>query len=160
MLSVTNCIEINSKYLEFTQALCGSNDENSGISMGLEGAWGILLLVSLLWIALSCCMCQSIKHSQQVRYGRVELAEIEQSDMSSTTSIENPNQIVKIWVLLGKPFFQCDDHEIKRVKKEVRDNIAACLDIPPKYVCVTSASPNEDGLLVICMPISPNMCQR
>ena len=57
------------RYDAVRRALCpaGGDDDRSCVATGLEGLWAALFLVSLCWFPLALCMCQAIKHAQQVR---------------------------------------------------------------------------------------------
>ncbi len=137
--SVGDCAGINSKYEKLREVLCGGG--TPGIATGLEGAWGVLFVVSLLWIPLLFCMCQAKKHADQVRYGRLEL----RSDMLEKDHIET-GDTVNVRILLGAPYNNVAVNKVARICMEVQDRLAIGTDIPPKYFKVTSPGANNSIL--------------
>uniref|UniRef100_A0A7S0MSJ9 Uncharacterized protein n=1 Tax=Cryptomonas curvata TaxID=233186 RepID=A0A7S0MSJ9_9CRYP len=145
--SVGDCASINSQYEKLKEVLCGGG--NPGIATGLEGAWGVLFVVSLLWIPLLFCMCQAKKHADQVRYGRLELrADMLEKDQPVT------GDTVNVRILLGAPFNNVADNKVARICMEVQDRLAMVADIPPKYFKVTSQGANNSIFpLDICVQL-------
>ncbi len=137
--SVGNCAGINSRYVKLMEVMCGGG--NPGIATGLEGAWGVLFVVSLLWIPLLFCMCQAKKHADQVRYGSLEL----RADRLEKDQPEIGEK-VNVRILLGAPFNNVAVHKVARICMEVQDRLAVGADIPPKYFKVTSPGANNSIL--------------
>jgi hypothetical protein len=146
--SVADCAGINSQYEKLREALCGGG--TPGIATGLEGTWGILFVVSLIWIPLLFCMCQAKKHTDQVRYGSSELQvgmPVLEMDQPAT------GDIVKVRILLGVPFNKTSLNKVARICMEVQDRLATGADIPPKYFKVTSPGANNSTLQARYLPI-------
>ena len=153
-------IAINSHYEKVKEALCGGG--TPGVATGLEAAWGVLFVVSLLWIPLLFCMCQATKHADQGRHGglnSLEFPEVHEDIQKET------GDTVNVRILLGEPFNKAvankaEASEVARICIEVRDRLAIASDIPREYFKVTSPGANDLTLPASYLPIVPHIDLR
>jgi hypothetical protein len=147
LASVGNCSIINRRYEKLLAALCGRYSGEPGVATGLESTWGILIVVSFLCIVLFPCMCQVIKHAEQVRYGNLAIRECNSTTLRPLR-LEDPNNILRARLTLGGPFQKLGSNQVVRVCVEVQDSFAMGLDVPPQFISVTSSGSCNLGLLV------------
>eukprot|EP00291_Cryptomonas_curvata_P014532 CAMPEP_0172155304 /NCGR_PEP_ID=MMETSP1050-20130122/2548_1 /TAXON_ID=233186 /ORGANISM="Cryptomonas curvata, Strain CCAP979/52" /LENGTH=798 /DNA_ID=CAMNT_0012824181 /DNA_START=417 /DNA_END=2813 /DNA_ORIENTATION=+ len=149
LASVGNCSIINSKYEKLLAGLCGGYSEVPGVATGLESTWGILIVVSFLCITLFPCMCQVIKHSEQVRYGNLAIRNCN-SNLNTLVPLrqEDSNHILKARLTLGGPFQKLGSNQAVCVCVEVQDAFATGLDLPLQFISVTSSGSCSLGLLL------------
>ena len=131
LTSVGDCSGINTRYVAVLQALCGGGE--AGLATGLEGAWGLLLVVSMLWIVMLPCMCQASKHAEQVRYGRIELRC--DSEVPAAGKWE-AKEVLQARLTLDGGMGKLPSFRQERVCLEVRDELASGLDISTKLISV------------------------
>jgi hypothetical protein len=101
-------------------------------------------VVSFLCIVLFPCMCQTIKHAEQVRYGGPAIRGCNNTTLRPLSS----NNILKAQLTLGGPFKNLLSNQVFRLCVEVQDGFAIGLDLPPQFVSVTYSRSCSLGLLV------------
>ena len=104
----------------------------------------------MLWIAMLPCMCQAIKHGEQVRYGYAELRGdvAEQPQAQPFPGHGDARERLQVRLTLAGPYRKIASFKHERICMEVKDGLATGLDIHPKYVTVVSAGVTASGLLV------------
>jgi hypothetical protein len=135
LISVGKCSGVSVRYTALRQILCGGAGSAS-VAEGLEGAWGLLLAVSLLWITLLPCACQAIKHAEQVRHGRAELRQADEA--AARWGPADAREVLQAWMRLGGAVHELLALPHDRVCMEVKDALSAGLEIRPQFISVVT----------------------
>ena len=151
LASVGDCSDVSLRYVALRRALCGGGGGAgaAGVSGGLEGAWGLLLASSLLWIALLPCMCQAGKHAEQVRHGRRELRPDGDGPLAAAAAAAagpaDAREVLRVRLTLGGPLGGLPSFRHDRLLLEVRDALSTGLEIAPGFIAVACDPARKEG---------------